>query len=167
MAEHGMTANRETSDTAEPPQPTLLQDLGALLRYGLHAARARLGGRRALILLAIAAVGGGIAFGWNWLVAIGVAPILLALAPCAAMCAAGVCMARTGGKSCSSQGVESADLRATSVDTRSASGPIASAAGSVRVAADSDSPELPFEPVDDGARLAPESLRPSTSKERI
>ena len=35
---------------------------------------------------------GGAFFNWGWLVAIGVAPILLAVAPCAIMCALGLCM---------------------------------------------------------------------------
>lgn len=60
-----------------------------------------LGSRAALAVLAAAIVGAGLAVNWNWLVAAGIAPILLALAPCAAMCALGVCMNRTGGKSCS------------------------------------------------------------------
>ena len=48
-------------------------------------------GRRGLIIGGIAAVGGGLALGWNWLTAIGAAPIILALAPCAVMCALGAC----------------------------------------------------------------------------
>jgi len=156
----------KTSETVKPLRPSLSPDLGALLRYGLSAVRARLGSRRALIVLGTVAAGSGIVFGWSWLVTIGVAPILLALAPCAAMCALGVCMSRMGGKSCSSQGAESPDPRATGTDAPSASSPISSLARAERVAADPDSPELPFEPVGGGARLAPESRRPPTSKER-
>jgi hypothetical protein len=63
--------------------------------------RPYLGGRRGVILLAVAALGAGAALNWGWLVAIGVAPILLSLAPCAAMCALGLCMSKMGGKSCS------------------------------------------------------------------
>lgn len=40
----------------------------------LNAIRYYLGGRRGLIALAAAAVAGGLAFNWSWLVAIGVAP---------------------------------------------------------------------------------------------
>ena len=58
--------------------------------------------RKVLIALALAIAGVGLALSWNWLVAAGIAPILLAIAPCAAMCALGVCMSRMGGKSCSS-----------------------------------------------------------------
>lgn len=60
-----------------------------------------LGGRRGLLVLAVAAVGMGLYFSWGWLAAVGLAPLLLALAPCAAMCALGLCMNRGGGKSCS------------------------------------------------------------------
>ena len=50
-----------------------------------------LSGRRGLIIAGIAVVAAGLALGWNWLTAIGAAPIILALAPCAAMCALGTC----------------------------------------------------------------------------
>jgi hypothetical protein len=50
------------------------------------------GGRRTWLVLAALALVGGAAMNWSWLVAIGVAPLLLALAPCAAMCAIGVCI---------------------------------------------------------------------------
>ena len=45
----------------------------------------------AVILLA-----GGFAWQWSWLVAIGVAPLLISTAPCLAMCALGLCMHRMG-----------------------------------------------------------------------
>lgn len=57
--------------------------------------------RKAAAVLAIAIVGAGLALNWGWLVAVGIAPILLSLAPCALMCALGLCMSRMGGKSCS------------------------------------------------------------------
>ena len=63
-------------------------------------------GKRGLIVLAIGAVAGGAALGWDWLVAAGLAPILLAALPCAAMCALGLCMNKAGDKSCST-GTES------------------------------------------------------------
>lgn len=55
---------------------------------------------KVLAVLAVAIVGAGLALNWSWLVAAGIAPILVALAPCAAMCALGLCMNRMGGKSC-------------------------------------------------------------------
>jgi len=44
----------------------------------------------------IVIVGAGLALGWNWVVAFGFAPLILAVAPCAAMCALGVCMMPMG-----------------------------------------------------------------------
>lgn len=51
---------------------------------------------RVLILLALLLIGAGMALGWGWLTAIGIAPILVAVAPCAAMRALGLCMNRMG-----------------------------------------------------------------------
>ncbi len=48
--------------------------------------------RQILMLAGMAAVTGGAASNWGWLTAVGAAPILLSLAPCAAMCALGMCM---------------------------------------------------------------------------
>jgi hypothetical protein len=59
-----------------------------------------LGGRRRLVALAVLVAAAGIASGWSWLVAVGVAPILLSLLPCAAMCALGLCMMPKGKTSC-------------------------------------------------------------------
>ena len=84
-----------TNETRDASRLSLGQTAGALLaRY--------LGNRKLLVVLAVAGVGAGLALNWSWLVAAGIAPILLALAPCAAMCALGLCMSRMGGKSCSS-----------------------------------------------------------------
>ncbi len=53
-------------------------------------ARRHLGGRRVLLILAGLALVLGLAFKWDWLVAAGIAPILLGFLPCAVMCAIGV-----------------------------------------------------------------------------
>ena len=77
---------------------------GSLGRDLLYALRYYLGGRRSLLILAAVAVAGGLAFNWSWLAAVGAAPLILALAPCAVMCALGLCMNRmTGGSSKSNQ----------------------------------------------------------------
>ncbi len=47
---------------------------------------------RMLAAAGMAAVGAGLALNWDWLTAVGAAPILLSLLPCAAMCALGLCM---------------------------------------------------------------------------
>ena len=66
-------------------------------------ARHYLSGRRGLMALAVITISAGVFLSWGWLAAVGVAPILLALAPCAAMCALGLCMNKMGGKSCSNK----------------------------------------------------------------
>jgi hypothetical protein len=43
-----------------------------------------------LVLAAVALVAGA-TLNWSWLVAVGVAPLLLAVLPCAAMCVLGLC----------------------------------------------------------------------------
>ena len=55
----------------------------------------RIGRRWLWIGGAILVLGLGLALNWSWLVAAGIAPLILGLAPCAAMCALGLCM---GGK---------------------------------------------------------------------
>ena len=57
-------------------------------------------GKRGLIVLAVAIVGSGMIMNWSWLVAIGAAPLLLGILPCAAMCALGLCMNHGRNESC-------------------------------------------------------------------
>ena len=73
---------RKPAASSEAP---LRQDL-------LYALRYYLGGRRAWLALAAFAGLGGLLLNWNWLVVIGVAPLLIAVLPCVAMCALGLCM---------------------------------------------------------------------------
>lgn len=75
----------------------------SLAKIVLGLSRYYLSGRRGLIVLTVAALGAGAFFNWGWLVAAGIAPLLLALAPCAAMCALGLCMNKAGSKSCSDE----------------------------------------------------------------
>ena len=86
----------------------------------------------------------GIAFNWGWLVAAGVAPLLLSVLPCVAMCALGICMHRmTGGSSGSQQSATSTTHEET---------------GPVQLAAPSD---------DSGAAtLAEIRLGPTNSRDR-
>jgi hypothetical protein len=60
----------------------------------------RLSKRRVVLIAGLGTLAAGLALNWNWLTAVGVAPILLAVAPCAAMCALGLCMRGGGAKSC-------------------------------------------------------------------
>jgi hypothetical protein len=77
---------------ASTSPPTLLRPL-ASLRAG--RSRLLLGGVGLGVIIAVAA------WQWSWRVAIGVAPLLLSVAPCAAMCGLGLCMHRMGGRTCS------------------------------------------------------------------
>ncbi|MEP0315606.1 MULTISPECIES: hypothetical protein [Alphaproteobacteria] len=81
---------------------------GSLGRDLVYALRYYFGGRRGLLILAAVAVAGGLAFNWSWLAAVGAAPLILALAPCAVMCALGLCMNRMSGGSCKSNQAENA-----------------------------------------------------------
>lgn len=76
---------------------------------------------RSLIILAILLVGGGLAAGWSWLVALGVAPFILSVAPCMAMCAVGACVMARGNSSCASHGSPTPKV-STSPDADRASG---------------------------------------------
>jgi len=60
-------------------------------------------GRRGWILLGLAAVAGGLAMNWGAVVALGLAPLLLGVLPCVAMCALGMCMGGGHGKCSSNQ----------------------------------------------------------------
>ena len=81
------------------PTTTRRQD-SSLARDLLNAARYYLWRPRTLLTLAAIAIVAGLALNWSWLVAAGLAPILVTALPCLIMCAFGVCMmCRTGEKS--------------------------------------------------------------------
>lgn len=50
--------------------------------------------RNLMIGAALAGGVGAVVLGWDWLVAAGLASIIIALAPCLVMCALGLCMRR-------------------------------------------------------------------------
>ncbi|MGR3508512.1 MAG: hypothetical protein ACU0CQ_05265 [Sulfitobacter sp.] len=56
--------------------------------------------KRVIFASAATLLGGGMALNWGWLTAVGLAPILISLAPCAAMCGLGLCMKGGTGKGC-------------------------------------------------------------------
>ena len=62
----------------------------------LDTVRRRIGGRHRLWLVAALALVAGLALKWDWLVAAGVAPVIVSLLPCAAMCALGFCAHKIG-----------------------------------------------------------------------
>lgn len=83
-----MNASRPAAGAA----PSLARELWAAVRYYL-------GGRRGLLILGGFVVLGGAASSWGWLVAAGIAPLVLSVLPCVAMCALGLCMRNMAGGS--------------------------------------------------------------------
>ena len=75
-----------SSDTANKVEVNFLTLLFILLKS-----------RKGLAIGDLAVAGIGLAFKWDWLTAVGAAPIVLSLLPCVAMCALGFCM-RGGGQ---------------------------------------------------------------------
>ena len=65
--------------------------------------RSWIGDRRLLVVAGLAVIGTGLALGWGWLAAVGVAPLIVSAAPCLVMCALGVCMMGRGQQACSSE----------------------------------------------------------------
>ena len=80
-----MINSRSADATARSPEPSSIE---TIRRY--------LGGQWGLLAFAAAAVVAGLAFNWSWLVAIGVAPLIIGILPCAAMCALGLCAMQMG-----------------------------------------------------------------------
>jgi hypothetical protein len=83
-------------ETATTTRRSLAQDWLSALRYWLR-------GRNGVIALIGLALVIGAAFNWRWLVAVGIAPLLLTALPCVAMCALGLCMNRMVGGTCSTE----------------------------------------------------------------
>ena len=73
------------------------------LTSAAHPIRLRMPfGRRGWFIAGFALIAAGMVLNWGWLTAIGAAPLILALAPCAAMCAAGLCVIG-GSKTCATK----------------------------------------------------------------
>lgn len=60
-------------------------------------------GRRGLLIIAALVLVGGMVLNWSWLLAAGIAPILIAALPCLVMCGLGLCMTKMTGGSCESE----------------------------------------------------------------
>lgn len=82
-------------------QNTRRPELRATLPGGLLRPRVLLG-------VAAALPAAGLWLGWERLALSGVLPLLLSIAPCAAMCALGLCMHRLTGRSCADRAAPSA-----------------------------------------------------------
>lgn len=65
-------------------------------------------GRTGWLILAGTIIFAGAVLNWGWLTAIGAAPLILALAPCAVMCGLGLCMSGNN-KGCASETNNSAN----------------------------------------------------------
>ena len=94
------------------PETTAATREPGLAREWLRALRYHLGGRRGLLALAGFAAVFGISANWSWLVAAGIAPLLIGVLPCVAMCALGLRMNRAMGGSCAGK-KGAADVAAT------------------------------------------------------
>lgn len=84
----------------------------------LYALRYYLGNRRVLLIVGGVVLVAGLAFNWSWLAAIGVAPLLLSVLPCVAMCALGLCMNKMPGRSCSTDSAPKAADALLDTNTR-------------------------------------------------
>lgn len=100
-----MSTSAESTKTNES---SLSSDVLAYVRHYV-------GGRRGLIILTVIALGVAAIFNWSWLVAAGIAPLLLLLAPCALMCGLGLCMNKMAGGSCSSDQKASPTAKSSAV----------------------------------------------------
>jgi hypothetical protein len=83
-------------EIASATKPSLGQDWLNALRYWLR-------GRRGVAAMIVSALVLGAGLNWSWLVAVGIAPVLLTALPCVAMCGLGLCMNRMTGGSCSTE----------------------------------------------------------------
>jgi hypothetical protein len=77
-----------------------------------------IGTKKARLFLILGIVATGMFFNWGWFVAAGIAPLILGVLPCAAMCALGLCMRPGKDGSCSNssgqkpkQDIDSNDLK--------------------------------------------------------
>jgi len=116
MTEENVMTTRQSTVTAE-------RSLG---RDALYAVRYYLGNRWTLLALGAFAVVLGLTFGgWGWLVAAGLAPVILSTLPCLVMCGLGACMMCRSGKkeSASPPGAVDAATSASALGTGKMSGP--------------------------------------------
>src|SRR5680860_195190 len=94
-------------ETAGATRRSLTQDWLYALQYWLR-------GPKGIAVLVVSALVVGAALNWSWLVAVGIAPLLLTVLPCAVMCGLGLCMNKMTGGSCSTSS-SAADHSDTSV----------------------------------------------------
>ena len=93
-----MTSTGSTEFTATPEAQSVWSKAARLQR-----------GRVGLVALGAAILGIGGALNWNWLVAAGVAPLILSVLPCVVMCSLGLCAAGMACRSTNRQSLASSD----------------------------------------------------------
>jgi hypothetical protein len=64
--------------------------------FPLDVVRSLISNRRLLAVIGFALGGTGLGLGWDWLTAVGIAPLIVSAAPCLLMCALGLCMMGRG-----------------------------------------------------------------------
>lgn len=72
--------------------------------------------RGGMIVIGLAAIALALGFSWNWLVAVGAASLILSFAPCAVMCALGLCMMGRGKSSGATQNASDATGQPNTAD---------------------------------------------------
>jgi hypothetical protein len=86
----------QSIEIAEPPSGSPTHDRTSVFRSSI-------GDRRVLAVAGFAVSATGLALGWDWLTAVGIAPLIVSAAPCLIMCAFGLCIMGRNHQSCSSQ----------------------------------------------------------------
>ena len=86
------TTNEIATDTSQATAARLGARVWRLLTFGDHVGR-----RTAVVVWSAGAIGLGLWLSWSWIVAAGLSSLVLAILPCAAMCAAGLCAGRSDG----------------------------------------------------------------------
>ncbi len=151
-----------TPTTTEQPELSLTRDL-------IHVARYYLGRPRVLLILATIAIVAGLVFNWSWLVAAGLAPILISTLPCLIMCVFGVCMmCRSGDKQ--SAPVRDAAGSASPPTTLAVAAPDKSSAGTLPShPIDAAAPPMSLEakPPAGAARCCQDSMNGGNSEQAI
>ena len=99
-----------------------------LSRLGLNLVRSYLGNRWALLTLGAGVLFAGIALNWSWLMAAGIAPILLSTLPCLVMCGLGLCMLCRSSEKQSTPSRDAADASSAPLAVAKMDNPAASAA---------------------------------------
>src|SRR6266446_6146843 len=89
---------------------------GSRTHNRVSSLRSWIGDRRVLAVAGLAIAGAGLSLHWDWLTAIGIAPLIVSAAPCLIMCALGVCMMGRNHQACSSRPAPGVDEPPTGTD---------------------------------------------------